>query len=99
MPISAVYECQCADCQGAGEHPDKEIRHQTNLLASRLDAQQRRWFVAMEANRLGHGGIQLLSQIPGTDEKTIERGQQELKQGWAEAQRSRCVPLAVDDPG
>jgi hypothetical protein len=52
-----------------------------NLLASRLDEQQRRWYVAVEANRLGHGGIRLLSQIIGVDEKTIERGQQELKQG------------------
>lgn len=81
MPISAVHVCQCAHCQGPGEHPDKEIHHQMNLLASRLDEQQRRWYVAVEANRLGHGGIRLLSQIIGVDEKTIERGQQELKQG------------------
>lgn len=54
-----------------------------NLIASRLDEQQRRWFVAMEANRVGHGGIRLLSEITGLDEKTIERGQQELKQELA----------------
>lgn len=54
-----------------------------NLLASRLDEQQRRWYVAVEANRLGHGGVRLLSQIFGIDEKTIERGQQEVKQGLA----------------
>ena len=49
-----------------------------NLLLSRLDEQQRRWYVAVEANRLGHGGVRLLSQITGIDEKTIRRGQQEL---------------------
>jgi hypothetical protein len=54
-----------------------------NLIASRLDEQQRRWFVAMEANRVGHGGIRLLSEITGLDEKTIECGQQELKQELA----------------
>ena len=48
---------------------------------SRLDEQQRRWFVAVEANRYGYGGIRLLSQITGLDEKTIERGQQEMEQG------------------
>ena len=50
------------------------------MLASRLDEQQRRWYVAVEANRLGHGGIRLLSQIIGVDEKTIERGQQEFEE-------------------
>ena len=49
-----------------------------NLLLSRLDEQQRRWYVAVEANRIGHGGVRLLSQITGIDEKTIRRGQQEL---------------------
>jgi hypothetical protein len=49
-----------------------------NLLLSRLDEQQRRWYVAVEANRIGHGGVRLLSQITGIDEKTIRRGQQEM---------------------
>jgi hypothetical protein len=80
MPISAVYECQCVHCQEAGEHADKKIHEQINLVASRLDEQQRRWFVAVEANRMGQGGVRLLSQITGMDEKTIERGRQELEQ-------------------
>jgi hypothetical protein len=83
MPISAVHTCQCADCQDPGEHPDKELHEQINLVASRLDEQQRRWFIALEANRAGHGGIRLFSQITGMDEKTIERGQQELEQKLA----------------
>jgi hypothetical protein len=49
-----------------------------NLLLSRLDEQQRRWYAAVEAQKIGHGGIRLLSQITGLDEKTIVRGQQEL---------------------
>ena len=49
-----------------------------NLLLSRLDEQQRRWYVALEANRLGHGGEQLLSLITGLDPKTIRRGRDEL---------------------
>jgi hypothetical protein len=39
--------------------------------------------VAVEANRHGYGGVRLLSQITGMDEKTIERGQQELEEGLA----------------
>jgi hypothetical protein len=49
-----------------------------NVLLSRLDEQQRRWYVAVEANRIGRGGVSLLSQITGIDEKTIRRGQQEM---------------------
>jgi hypothetical protein len=83
MPISAAHQCQCAHCQSPGEHPEKKLHEQINLVASRLDEQQRRWFVAVEANRYGHGGIRLLSQITGMDEKTIERGQRELEEELA----------------
>lgn len=84
MPISEVHTCQCAHCLGGNEHPDKKLHQQINLLLSRLDEQQRRWYVAVEANRVGYGGVRLLSQITGMDEKTIQRGQQELAQGLAD---------------
>jgi hypothetical protein len=84
MSISKLHVCQCKNCQKAEEHPDKKLHQQMNLLLSRLDEQQRRWYVAVEANRLGYGGIRLLSQITGMDEKTIQRGQQELEQNLAE---------------
>jgi len=60
-----------------------------NLFLSRLDEQQRRWYVAMEANRVGHGGAGLLSQITGMDEKTIRRGQRELATELAERPTDR----------
>ena len=84
MPISEIHKCQCTHCQQVEEHPDKQLHQQMNLLLSRLDEQQRRWYVAVEANRVGHGGVRLLSQITGMDEKTIQRGQQELGQGLAD---------------
>ena len=79
MPISKPHACQCANCQSSGEHPDKKLHRQMNLLLSRLDEQQRRWYVAVEANRIGYGGLRLLSQITGLDEKTIQRRQQEME--------------------
>ena len=54
------------------------LHHQINVVVSRLDEQQRRWYAAVEANRRGHGGLRLVSQITGLDEKTIRRGQEEL---------------------
>jgi hypothetical protein len=65
-----------------------------NLLLSRLDEAQRRWYVALEANRIGHGGEQLLSQITGLDEKTIRRGREELA-----ASLAACPPERVRQPG
>lgn len=49
-----------------------------NVLVSRLDEQQRRWYVALEAQRVGHGGDKLLSQITGLNVETIRRGRREL---------------------
>ena len=84
MPISEIHVCQCADCIQQEGHPNKQLHQQMNLLLSRLDEQQRRWYMAVEANRIGHGGLRLLSLITGMNEKTIQRGQQEIEQGLAE---------------
>jgi hypothetical protein len=73
-----VHECQCPHCQQADDHPDKVRHHRMNLFLSRLDDQQRRWYVGMEAERLGAGGDRLLAQITGLDPKTIQRGRAEL---------------------
>lgn len=60
-----------------------------NLLLSRLDEQQRRWYAAVEAGRLGHGGLVLLTQITGLDDKTIRRGRQELAGSLADRPSDR----------
>ena len=49
-----------------------------NVLVSRLDEQQRRWYVALEAEKLGHGGISQMAEITGLHPETIRRGQMEL---------------------
>jgi hypothetical protein len=49
-----------------------------NLLLSRLDEQQRRWYVALEAKKLGRGGPTRMAQITGLDLETIRRGRNEL---------------------
>jgi hypothetical protein len=78
MPTSEVPICQCLRCQEGTEHPDQALHQQMNLLLSRLDEPQRRWYAAVEANRLGRGGVRLVAPITGLDEQTIRRGQQEV---------------------
>lgn len=78
MTSKAVYQCQCPNCQQVGDHPDKEMHHKMNLFLSRLDEQQRRWYVALEAEKIGHGGATRLAQITGLNVKTVRRGREEL---------------------
>jgi hypothetical protein len=78
MSQETVHQCACQNCQRAGDHPDKELHHQMNLLLSRLDEQQQRWYVALEAKKIGHGGMTLMSQITGMSLDTIRRGRDEL---------------------
>ena len=84
MSVPEVHQCECATCQQHMLHPDQVLHRQMNLLLSRLDEQQRRWYVAVEADRVGSQGDQLLSQITGMDAKTIQRGRQELERELAE---------------
>jgi hypothetical protein len=73
-----VRSCHCGLCGSGIEHRDVEYHRQMNLLLSRLDEQQRRWYLAVESQRLGHGADRLLFEITGVDEKTIRRGREEL---------------------
>ena len=83
MDDIAVHQCQCPDCL-SGESPvDRDLHQQMNLLASRLDEQQRRWFAALEAKKVGHGGDVLVALIIGLHVDTIRRGREELDAGLA----------------
>lgn len=60
-----------------------------NLFLSRLNEQQRRWYVALESKKLCHGGDVLLSQITGLDVETIRRGRRELDEDLAQRPENR----------
>ena len=89
MSQSEGHHCECSHCQREMSHPDQGLHRQMNLLLSRLDEQQRRWYVAVESNRVGASGDRLLAQITGLDEKTIQRGRKELAGELAERPEQR----------
>jgi len=91
---ATVAECQCPHCQQEGDHPDRVLHRRMNVFISRLDEAQRRWYVALESQRIGHGGDHLLSQITGLDEATIRRGRAELR-----AELADCPEDRVRQPG
>ena len=78
MSAIEVRLCQCPPCQAGEAHAARVLHEQMNLLLSRLGEAERRWYAAVEANRLGRGGARLVAQITGLDEKTIRRGQAEV---------------------
>src|SRR3954469_1585921 len=87
LPMSSidVRVCQCPPCQAGDEHPDRRLHEQMNLLLSRLGEAERRWYAAVEANRLGHGGVHAVAQITGFGGKTIRRGQEEVASSLVDA--------------
>ena len=89
-----VTECQCPHCQQGGDHADRVLHRRMNVFLSRLDEAQRRWYVALESQRIGHGGDRLLAQITGMNETTIRRGREEL-----EAELADCPSERVRQPG
>ncbi len=84
MSMVDVHCCACTLCQSPSDHRDKILHHQINLLMSRLDEQQRRWYAALEAIRLGHGGMQKIAQITGLSVRAIRRGKRELGNDMAD---------------
>jgi hypothetical protein len=74
-------QCRCPCCQQPGEHPDKRLHHQLNVLLSYLNGQQRRWVAALVSRFMGLGGIKLTSQITGLPPETIRQGQHDLDAG------------------
>jgi hypothetical protein len=72
------FACSCPECQAASATTRDGHRHLRVVLA-RLDEGQRRWVAALEALRLGHGGIRRVARITGLDEKTIRRGCREVQ--------------------
>jgi hypothetical protein len=60
----------------------KDIELKMQRLFTRLSEKDRRSYAAVEAAKLGHGGIEHVSELFGMDPKTVRRGRDELE--WAE---------------
>ena len=79
MQKGTVHQCECPECQRAGPNPTKELHRQMNFFLSTLDEHQRRLYVGLESQNLGHGGDQRLAMITGMSVDTIAKGRRELE--------------------
>lgn len=82
--MTVIHQCECAICQQSESHPAQAQPRQMNLFMSRLNEQQRRWYAALEAQKLGHGGTTLMARITGLSVETIRRGRYELENDLAD---------------
>jgi hypothetical protein len=73
-----VRSCQCPDCLTSAETPTKEQHRLMIRFFQGLGEKQRRLFAAMEARKIGHGGLRRLALITGLHVQTIRRGLREL---------------------
>lgn len=82
---STMHECECAVCQ-AGTDAAVMAHHQhINLVLSRLDEAQRRWYIASLSTAADAPSDGVLAQISGLTEKTIGRGRKDLSAGLSAA--------------
>jgi hypothetical protein len=60
------------------KYPD-QIEREMKKFYDSLSEKDRRRYAAIEAAKLGHGGIEYIGTMLGCDPKTIRRGQQDLE--------------------
>ena len=55
-----------------------EVEQSMRCLFASLSERERRRYAAVEAAKLGRGGLRYLAQVLDCDEKTIRRGRREI---------------------
>jgi len=74
-----MHQCECDICKAGTDPETAQHHHHMNLLLSRLNEPQRRWYVGHLSQKPGCPSDRQLSLITGLDEKTIRRGRSELE--------------------
>ena len=59
---------------------EPHVEERMRAFGQTLSEKDRRRFAALEAARLGHGGIEYIAEVLGCSTRTIERGADELDQ-------------------
>ena len=78
MVQKSVHKCECQACRGEEETVKKAQHRAMNLLMSRLDEQQRRWYAGVESEKIGYGGDVQIARVTGLNVETIRGGRREM---------------------
>ena len=74
-----IHQCECETCKAGFDVEIKASHRRINLLMSRLNEPQRRWYVATLSEETNGLSDRQLAIITGLDEKTIRVGKAELQ--------------------
>jgi len=88
-PERQIHQCECAICQTGNDPATRQYHHQVNLLLSRLNEPQRRWYAGVLSQQPDSPSDCQLAKITGLDEKTIRRGRRELGDGLGDLPLNR----------
>ena len=77
-----IHECQCATCHLDKERAEWKIHHYMNASLIHLDEQQRRWYVAPESKKTGHGCDVELLTITGMDVERFDAADENWMMIW-----------------
>lgn len=80
-PENQVHQCACDICRTGHDTQTIQLHRQMNLMVSRLNEPQRRWFAGFVSQQPDSPSDRQLAQIMNLDEKTIRRGRRELAAG------------------
>ncbi len=84
-----VHQCECTVCQAGQDSETATYHRHINLVLSRLEEAERRWYMASLSSGPGAPSDAILAQISGLSDKTIARGRQELEAGLKDQAEGR----------
>lgn len=76
------------------ERYGKDVERRMKKFYRRLSEKDRRWYAAVESDKLGHGGQQYIAELFEIDSKTIRQGLAELEL-TEDAAGEKCRKKAV----
>lgn len=76
-----------------------EMERMMRRLFQWLSEKDRRRYAAVEAAKLGHGGVEYIARVLGCDSKTIQQGREELEQSDEDPAAGRVRKKGVDASG
>ena len=82
--MTSPSSCTCALCRAEDDPQVAQYHASLRAVVATLNEKQRRLVAGLEAMRLGYGGVRLVAQITGLDEKTVRRGRNELSTNFGE---------------
>ncbi len=74
-----IHQCECDICKAGTDVEITRHHQQMNLLLSRLNEPQRRWYVGHLSQKTDGPSDRQLARITGLDAKTIRCGRRELE--------------------